>query len=411
MAEIIPFRATRYAPVWRPGMARLACPPYDVISPDQRGALLRRHVHNFVRVELPAGDPATRYSAAAKLWKKWNQTGVLERDSAPGFYVYETAFESAQTGRTLVRRGFFAALRVVDWGDGVYPHEKTLPTPKADRLRLFKALKAQTSPIQCLFDDGSGRAADIVREAARSRPWIDYRDEARARHRLWSVTDPARAVVLQRALVRAPVVIADGHHRYETSRAFGDWAQKRWGNRSPLSRYVMAYLSPVDDPGLEILPTHRAVGRDKARFVRLESWGRLAPVSGSGALESLLNGSKDGSGGRVGVFWNGRFYRYEMNQAPRTLRGTPSEELAVARLHAGPLLGLGKEDFFFTRDAREAVQVAKRQKGWAFLLAASTVRQVVDVAVAGQVMPPKSTYFYPKIPSGLLAHSLVGGLD
>jgi uncharacterized protein (DUF1015 family) len=206
---------------------------------------------------------------------------------------------------------------------------------------------------------------------------------------------------------RSPVVIADGHHRYETARTFAAWAKTRWGRRSPASECVMTYFTPVDDPGLEILPTHRAVGWDKRQHVQLEKWGRLTPVIGLGALAPLMAGP---GGPDVGLYWKGRFYRYRITRPPASLRGTPSARLPVAALHAGPLLGLGKEDFFFSQDPRQVVRAARQKNGWGFFLAPTRLRQVVDVATSGQVMPPKSTYFTPKIPSGLLAHGLVGVL-
>ncbi len=407
MADIKPFRAIHYADSLISGLGRLVCPPYDVIPPQEQKELLRRHPRNFVRLELPSGNPSDKYVRAARLWRAWRGSGVLERDPVPALYLYEASFASPMTGRRLSRRGFFAALRLVPWGKGVYPHEKTLPTPKADRLRLFKALKAQTSPIQCLFDDRSGRAGALLKRAARGGPWIELKDKAGVRHRLWRITDASVIAVLVRILKRSPVVIADGHHRYETSRAYSAWARRRRG-AGPACDHVMTYFSPSDDPGLEILPTHRAVARDKQRFVRLENWGKLRPVPGLKALTPLIRGC---SGGRaVGVFYQGRFFRYEFKAVPSALRRTPHEKLAVACLHAGPLDGLGKEDFFFTRRPEEAVRWARREKGWAFLLPPNTVQEVIDVSVSGRVMPPKSTYFYPKIPSGFLSHSLFGDL-
>jgi len=409
MAEVIPFRAFHYADALKKELPRLVCPPYDVISSEERKRLAARHKTNFVRVELPAGSAGSKYDLAAKIWKSWVAAGVLDRDGIPSFYLYEAAFRSPRTGKKLVRRGFFGALKTVPWGQGVYPHEKTLPTHKADRLNLFKSVHVQTSPIQCLFDDRSGKAQRLIDRAAKAKPWVDYTD-AGVRHRVWRLRDESTVAPLRAILRRAPVMIADGHHRYETSLNFSRWAKSQWGAKSPLSGYVMTYFSPVDEPGLEIHPTHRAVGWDKRRFVNLEKWGKLTPVKGLKALAPLMEG-KDGKGLAVGLYHDGKFYRYEITKTPPALKGTPSAKLVVACLHAGPLFGLGKEDFAFSQKPEAVVRAAKAQQGWGFFLAPTDLRQVIQIATAGQVMPPKSTYFFPKIPSGLLAHSLAGSLD
>ncbi|MBI4396997.1 MAG: DUF1015 domain-containing protein [Elusimicrobia bacterium] len=410
MTDIQPFRAFRYEEKLLSKLPRLICPPYDVIPPEEQKRLSRRHPANFIKVELPSGKAPAKYSGAARLWRQWLKRGVMAREGAPCFYFYEAVFSSQADGRTLVRRGFFAALRLVPWGKGVHPHEKTLPTPKADRLKLFKAMRTQTSSIQCLFQDSTGRSSKILDKAMRGPRWVEFRDEAGVRHKIWRVTDAATLTALQKILRRAPVVIADGHHRYETSRAYSAWARGKWGKRSPASNYVMTYFSPADDPGLEVLPTHRAVGWDKRKFVNLEKWGRLEPVSGLKALTSIMKREKSADARQVGVYHEGKFYRYRFTKVPPGIKNTPHRDLAVACLHAGPLDGLGKEDFVFTRRPEDAVQAARRMKGWAFFLAPNTVAEVIRVAAAGYVMPPKSTYFYPKLPSGLVSHSLFGEL-
>lgn len=407
MAEIKTFRAFHYNPQSFKDLPVLVCPPYDVISAEEQKRLQRQHPKNFVRMELPAGAGGKEYQQAARLWKDWLARDVVERDPAPAFYLYKTVFASQITGRLLSRRGFLAALRVRSWGNGIYPHEKTLPAPKADRMKLFQTLRVQTSPLQCLFDDSSGQAAHLLEKPTRAEPWIDFTDPAKIRHRIWRLGEGALTDALRRILARAAVVMADGHHRYETARAYGAWARAKWGAHSPASQHVLAYFSPSSDPGLEVLPTHRVVGRNKRRFVQLERWGTLKPVSGWNALASLC---RRRPAMFVGVFWDGRFYQYRFTSAPPRLKGTPLETLGVACLHAGPLEGLGKEDFFFTRDPQEAVRWSRRKKGWAFFLAPSAVRDVIAVATSGLVMPPKSTYFYPKLPSGLLSHSLQGEL-
>lgn len=410
MPDIKPFRAFVYGDKYRKNIGRLVCPPYDVISPAGREELVKKDPQNFVRVELPIGDPASRYDEAAKLWAAWNAQGVLRRQETPAFYVYEARFRSPIDGRPLVRRGFFAALKVVPWGQGVYPHEKTLPTAKVDRLLLFKALRAQTSPIQLLVQDSSGKVEALTRRHAKGRPWVQFKDEAGVTHRLWIWKNDASARELQKIFSKSPCAIADGHHRYETSLAYSQWARKALRNGAPASDRVLAYFSSSDDGGLEVLPTHRAVPWEKRKFVNLEKWGTLTPVRGLGALRKLMDGKKGTGHLEVGVYFKGKYFLYRFTQIPKELLHTPHEKLAVACLHAGPLKGLGKEDFFFTRKPADAVKSAQKTKGWAFFLAPNTVKEVLDVSTGGSVMPPKSTYFYPKIPSGLVSHALLGAL-
>ncbi len=409
MPDIKPFRAFVYGDRWRKKIGRRVCPPYDVISAEGREALVEKDPLNFVRVELPAGDPATRYEAAARLWREWNSRGVLRRDATPAFYVYEARFPSPVNGRPRVRRGFFAALKAAPWGQGVYPHEKTLPTAKADRFQLFKALRAQTSPIQLLVRDATGRVEALTKAQARGRPWMTFKDEAGVTHRLWAWRKGPAARELERLLASSPCAIADGHHRYETALAYRRWARKA-GDRSPAARRVLAYFSSSDEKGLEVLPTHRAVPWEKRRFVNLEKWGHLEPVPGLAALKPFMDGKKGPGVLEVGVYREGKYFRYVFDKIPPALKGTPRERLAVACLHEGPLQGLGKEDFFFTRNPAEAVARAKAEKGWGFFLAPNTVQEILDVSTAGMVMPPKSTYFYPKIPSGLVSQALTGPL-
>ncbi|MBK8575283.1 MAG: DUF1015 domain-containing protein [Elusimicrobia bacterium] len=381
-----------------------------MISASGREALVKKDPQNFVRVELPLGDPAIRYTEAAKLWNEWNEAGVLRRETSPAFYVYESKFRSPVDGRPLVRRGFFAALKVVPWGQGVYPHEKTLPTAKVDRLLLFKALRAQTSPIQLLVQDSSGKVESLTRSHAKGRPWVQFKDDVGVTHRLWLWKNDASAKELQKIFSKSPCAIADGHHRYETSLAYSQWARTALKNGAPASDRVLAYFSSSDDAGLEVLPTHRAVPWEKRKFVNLEKWGTLTPVRGLAALKKLTDGKKGPGLLEVGVYREKKYFLYTFNQIPKELVHTPHANLAVACLHAGPLKGLGKEDFFFTRKPSEAVKSAQKTKGWAFFLAPNTVKEVLDVSTGGSVMPPKSTYFYPKIPSGLVSHALQGQL-
>ncbi|HOW28081.1 MAG TPA: DUF1015 domain-containing protein [Elusimicrobiota bacterium] len=399
MPQIRPFRAFRYSDGLRKQLSRLVCPPYDIISAKEQKSLLKRHVGNMVHVELPPGPGLKKYAYAAKVLKRWIASGIFVREKNPAFYFYEATFASlGKPSKTLVRRGFYAALRQVPWGRGVYPHEKTLPTAKADRLRLFKALHVQTSSVQCMFHDPAGAGQKMIDSVCRRRPDWDFSDDKRVRHRVWIVTDPRDIRRITRLMVRRDAVIADGHHRYETMRVYG----KEMGGLA--ARHTMTYFSSAADKGLEVMATHRAVDPSKKQFVQLERWGRLIPIRDYRQWVK----SKSADPRDVCVFLKGKSYVFRFRRIPSGLKGTPAARLAVACLHAGPLDGLGKEDFFFTRDAVEAARWATRCGGWAFFVKPLSVQDIVDVARAGQVLPPKSTYFYPKLPSGLALYPLKG---
>lgn len=410
MPQIRPFRAYRFADKLSGSVKSLVCPPYDIIPPALQDALYKKHPLNFIRVEHRKGEGPKKYAEAAATWGEWLEKGVLARDIVPAVYVYRADFVSQSDGRKLSRLGFFAALTAVPWGRGMFPHEKTLPTHKADRFSLFTHLKAQTSPIQVLFADKGNKGMALLRKAATGRPWLSYTDEAGVAHKLWRVEAGAWTKSLQAVLAEAPGVIADGHHRYETALEYGRWAAKQPGLMFPAASTVMALFNPSGDPALEILPTHRSVPWEKRKFVNLEAWGELIPVKGLADLKPMTLGRKGSSPEEVGVYREGKYYRYRFTAVPAGIKGTPHAGLAVAVLHAGALKGLGKEDFYFTRKPEDAAAHADKTNGWAFFLAPNTVDEVLNVATKGRVMPPKSTYFYPKVPSGLLSHALAGDL-
>ncbi|MBA2555821.1 MAG: DUF1015 domain-containing protein, partial [Chloroflexi bacterium] len=280
MPTLRPFRALRYALEAEADLSALICPPYDVISADQRARLESRHPHNAVHLELPApaaesahagSEAASPYLRAARDFVAWRTQGVLRKDPRPAIYAYEQVYR--QTGEPDDRRlrGFFARLRLEVAGpdSGVRPHERTLSGPKEDRYRLLRACGANFSPVVMLF--GSGRRSQPLLEAAcRGQPTANALDDTGVRHRLWRLEAPSgkdpedpNALVGERLLAlgqAGPLVIADGHHRYETALRYRDErGERRACESDPAYDYVLALLFDLDDPALAVLATHRLV--------------------------------------------------------------------------------------------------------------------------------------------------------
>lgn len=410
----------------------LLCPPYDVMPPQQAERLLRESPHNAVRLELGPGlpDPAapdSRYARAAATLDAWIADGTLRRDPERCYYVYEQAF--TLQGRALRRRAFFAAVRLTPWGDGaVLPHEQTLAAPKADRLALLAATRANVSPIYALCDSGLPGVTALFGATMGQEPHAAATDEEGATHRLWALDDRGLTASVTDDLVTRPLYIADGHHRYETALAYAaDHEDEEQGAEGPA--YVLMAVSPVDDPGLVALPTHRLLrGLDDDRlayglsrlheFFAVDIVETIMEEDGAARARRLLAAmAEHGSGASAHAFG-----LYTPGLARLLLpRATPAElaprlDPALRGLDVAILQALLFEDVFgltpedlrrqsyvdYTRDAAEAARrVDAGSAQLAVLLNPTPPSAVLDVARAGARMPQKSTYFYPKLATGL----------
>src|SRR3954452_16303915 len=252
LADVRPLRALHYDLERVGDPADVVSPPYDVIDAEQRAALAARSPHNVVEIDLPQGDDP--YAAAARTFAQWRDEGVLTRDDEPAFWVLTQDY-TGPDGRPYVRHGFFARIRVEDYGNGrIRPHERTHPGPKEDRLRLTRATKANLSPIFALYDDPAGAAWSALEAQIAGEPFADVTDGDGTRHRLWRVGDPDTLEAVTAALAPSELLIADGHHRYETARVY---AEEVGGEGA--HRYVLTCLVALQDPGLTVFPTHRLV--------------------------------------------------------------------------------------------------------------------------------------------------------
>jgi uncharacterized protein (DUF1015 family) len=390
VAEFVPFRGLRYDTSIAGPLSGQICPPYDVIDERERERLYARSPYNFVRVEFPRDGPDDRYARAAEDLHGWVRQEVLRRDGHDSFYLHEHEFEVG--GRRLMRRGIFGALRLYPQSEEiVMPHELTFPKAKADRLELLRATRANTSPVFGMFDDERG----LMRSLG-DRPHGDA-DETMLgaeRHRLWHIDDAAIVGRIASALRDRRVYIADGHHRYETGLNY--LAELSGVGPKAPQRYTLAFLCALDDPGLRIFATHRIVrGAEEALEAAIARSFDAREID-RGALGDVQPGIVVARGGSFrSLTPRSTANLSALPTAWRTLPVALAEELLVKPAQkAGAEIG-------YEHDTERAVAA-----GTAILLRAvdpATLRRIAD---AGERLPQKTTYFFPKVPAGLVVRTL-----
>lgn len=427
MSVIRPFAAIRYAADKSPDLSALLSPPYDILDDRDKAALLGRHPNNFVRIDLPhtppkSAGPPEAYAGAQATLRRWLHDGVMVRDARPAIYAYHQAY--TLRGTTCVRKMFFARLRLEPFGQGsVFPHERTFGGPKEDRLALTKATRANLSPIFGLYEDSSNEVARRLERDLSERPQV-FGTLDGVENRLWAVTDPATIADVTRLMQPRPIYIADGHHRYGTGLLYRDWLIGRDG---PLpeehpANYVLCVFCAMEDPGLVILPTHRVLpGIDAGPPVfdndAKVTVATLAADSASEAVRRLAS-----FGPQAIACFEGRTGAYHVLRpaSPAILDQlepdrTPAwRRLALAFLHAyvldrvvtPKLCGGNAPEVKYIKADEEAVQLARQTGGTAFLMQPTTMEELRSVCSAGDLMPQKSTYFYPKLASGLVINPL-----
>jgi uncharacterized protein (DUF1015 family) len=451
MADVRPLPGIRYAP--ETDLAAVVTPPYDVISPEAQARYYDRDPHNVIRLELgreERGDDEldNRYTRAALTFAEWRLNGVLLRD-APALYVYEQRFFSPTGRGERVRRGLFARVRVEPWEAGVVlPHERTLAKPKDDRLKLTRATAATLSPIMALYDDPAAEVAAILTKVMRRKPEVAFADEAGEGHRLWPVRDAATIARVARLFRDRQLYIADGHHRYETALAYREELRETRRALSPddPANFTLMALCPIEDNGLVVLPTHRIVRGVVAERLtllpgELAGYFEMTPLGDHGGLgtldpeQTLAALEQAGEGGQRVAFVmltpDGAYLLRQTAGGVAAMDGLDParggngvgssvawRRLDVAALHELALaraLGIneeavrGGEHVTYTRDAKvaiEAVRTGENGAQLAFLLNPTPPTAIRDVARAGDRMPQKSTYFYPKLITGLLINPI-----
>jgi uncharacterized protein (DUF1015 family) len=412
MADMQPLRTLRYEPSVAGPLEDLIAPPYDVIDDAERAELANRSPYNVVVIDLPRS-----YDDAAATMADWRGRGVLVQEEEPAVWVLEQDY-MAPDGVRRKRTGFLARVRVDEYGPGrIRPHERTHPGPKEDRLRLTRATRANLSPIFTLFPDPDAAAERAMAQIARDAPFAEA-----AGNRLWRSADPDLVAELQMAVADAELLIADGHHRYETARVY---AEEVGGEGD--HRYVLMLLCSLSDPGLLVFPTHRLLTGLKGDSAKQEAirdvLTRHFEVEELSTLSALE--PPPAENGRVAFGYMDSFHRKpyrvtlkDQTIADRALAGMPGpyRRLDTAVLEALVLrgaLGMSEDDISHLRgldyskdldDAIEAVSQGRADAG--FFMRATPVEQVREVAETGESMPPKSTYFYPKVPTGLVFNPL-----
>jgi uncharacterized protein (DUF1015 family) len=416
VTDVRPFRALRYDP-GKVALADVLAPVYDVVAPEDRPLYWDRHPYNALRLELTRSveeEAATDYRDVAERIAAWRSEGVLVRDAKPALYVLRQSF--TEGGRALARTGFLAALRLEDYASRIVrPHERTLAGPKADRLKILRATRVNLSSVFLLYEDRADELERVFEAALADAGTVEARDDAGTLHRLAPLRDAAAVAAVQGFLAPRPVVIADGHHRYETALGFRD-ERRAAGERDPEapSERILAYFANAFATGSLLLPIHRLVKKGPppgpAVWRRLAGWERrevavasadalpaalaehLAPLAGRHAFAA-----DDGSG-RLAIF------------------SKPADgELTVRVLHRDVLAGLLGLDDAAVRDGavdfpKSALQTARdvRSGRGALALYLNPLRpdDVFRVTEAGETLPQKSTFFHPKLPTGLLFRAL-----
>ena len=425
MADIRAFRALRYDLEKAGKIEELTCPPYDIISEEQRQGFLERNPHNVIRLELPRGgeEEGGPYACAGRALEDWLSSGVLKKDMDEGVYIYEEEFLSqVDGGERKALRGLICLVRLEEFAAGVVlPHEETLSKAKQDRFQLMEATGCNFSQIYSLYQDPAHTTRQRLDALAAScEPRYDFSDGL-VTHRLWVVNDPVAIEALQEDFAARKLYIADGHHRYETALNYRNW-RRQGGGYCPGADYVMMMLVDMADPGLVVFPTHRLV-RGLEGFngqALLDSCGdyfQVEELPGRDAVEGALADAY-GAGQHAFGFYDGKGWhtlclRDEavldgllpgLSKASRRLDVTVLHELVLERL-----LGIDKENMAnqvnltYTRSAEEAAaSVDNGESNACFLLSPTRVEEIGEVAANGEKMPQKSTYFYPKLITGLV---------
>jgi uncharacterized protein (DUF1015 family) len=421
MAEVKPLHALRYDPERVGSLEQVIAPPYDVIDAELRSRLVAQSPRNVVEIDLPEDpDGGDVYDHAARTLAQWREDGTVVREEEPAFWVLEQDY-TAPDGSSRRRRGFFARVRVEDYGPGrIRPHERTHPGPKEDRLRLTRATRANLSPIFSLFPDPDGRAQRAIEAATEAEPFARVDDHEGTHNALWRVADPDAVRELEEALADAELLIADGHHRYETARVYADEVGGEGDHR-----YVLMLLVSLSDPGLLIFPTHRLLTGLKDDTAKQQAVRDT--LMRDFDLEQIptedLEPTQDDGRVRLGYMDSFHKQAYALALKDQSIadealpdKPEPYRRLDTAVLEALVLkgaLGMSEDDISHLNglgyskdfaDARDAVESGRADAG--FFMRATPVEQVREVAEAGESMPPKSTYFYPKVPTGLLFNPL-----
>jgi uncharacterized protein (DUF1015 family) len=420
MAEIIPFRGILYNPD-KVDASLTTAPPYDIVTPEFKEELYRKDPHNIIRIDFGKdsdsdSDHENRYTRAAGYLSEWLREGTLIQDAEPFFYFYEISYEIK--GKNLKTRGFLGAVKLEELGTGkIHPHEMTYSKPKSDRLNILRYCDANTSPIYSLYSSRERITSSILDDLVKTVPFIESSNGDGFRHRLWRISDSSSIKEIIKEMADKDVFIADGHHRYETALAFQKEMKGKglcMTGKEPFN-YALMFLANMEDEGLTLLPTHRIVEINSGiniketlkKYFNLQKIG-LADTTEDQARHKMLH-AMEGSAHSFGMYLvnTGSYYTLSFNGAgiemdlPECLK-----TLDVSVLHKfvfEDLLKIGHYEY--EMDPEIAVNRAKKGAFEAvFFLNPTNIHDLKEVALAGHRMPPKSTYFYPKLLTGMVMY-------
>jgi uncharacterized protein (DUF1015 family) len=432
MLRITPFRGLFYNQKKFRDLSKVIAPPYDVISKEEHDKLYKKSPYNFVRLDL-SQEPDS-YGAVAQLLQEWQAQNILERDPSPAIYFSTHRFK-LKGGEEKIRRGFFALAELQDFAGGdIRPHEKTLDAPREDRLQLMLACNAQLSPIFTLYahpKDAFNRMLAIETEGV--APLIEFEQDNGEQCRLWRIADPGVFEKVQREMASQQLLIADGHHRYEATLSYRDRMRSErgpWSGREAFN-YVLAYFANIDDDNVVILPTHRLVrGFVHKPFLELEEalqtyfYVEQHPKTPDGKvsfLKALRNTAKKhrvigASFKRDPRYLILRLKNKRIMQRLAKDLSAPLRELDVSTLHLlilehilgmAPEQQVSGENIRYSQDEDFVLQALEKENFQAaFILNATKAEEIQTIVAGGEKMPQKSTYFYPKLPSGLIVNKI-----
>ena len=434
MAELQPLKGIRYNRALVSNLAEVVTPPFDVISPQAQERYYARHPYNVIRLELtkPEGKEDAlnnRYTQAAATYGEWRLNGVLRQEEQPAFYLYQQRFTYG--GKPYTRTSLLARVRLEPWSAQIiFPHERTFPKAKDDRLQLLRATATQFSPLMALYEDPQARMRRLLAPYA-ANPQVQFIDEVHEQHLLQPITDEQQIALIQNFFAERPLFIADGHHRYETALNYrNEIRERRKGvTAADAVNYVMMALIDMQDEGLLVLPTHRLLyGLDTetlAKFTREHlaqffTVEELPQQTGSEELVRQLAQAARRGPSMVIHTPRERFLltineqgREEMARSGHAAAWNELDVAIAHRLLVESLLGLRAEDITagryvrYVHEAEEALQAIRQGEAQAaLLLNATPVQQISEVAQAGELMPQKATYFYPKLITGLVMNPL-----
>ncbi|OQY97886.1 MAG: hypothetical protein B6D35_13455 [Candidatus Brocadia sp. UTAMX2] len=435
MAIIKPFRGLRYNQDVITDLSSVMTPPYDVISPQEQERYYQTHPNNIIRLDFGKDFPndtekANKYTRAAEFLGAWRKNGIIKREDTPAIYIYDQEFLSGT--EWLVRRGFIALVKLEPFDKGsIYPHEQTLPGPKVDRLKLTQACQANLSSIFALFPDEHNEIDADLLTMTDTRPAIDFVDDTGVKNRLWVIKDEQKINSLVARMKEKPLFIADGHHRYETALVYKEQMQKENGNpRNDLpSDYVMMVCVSMNNNGLKILPAHRLVRNIKNyRFDRilplLQESFKIELLGKGCTVKDFMSHLNNGSEAHAFIMYEGQedaYYKLQLSNEKVLDMVFAADHPEWRRLDAGILHGViidkilgiaasdvtAKDYVKYVKDEADAISfVQSGQYQLAFFLKPTRIEQVREIASARKVMPPKSTYFYPKLVTGIVINSL-----